>query len=84
MTDEGTGERAIVLDHALKGLPRQIEPVEGGVATFKLCQKSQGLGVVIKTVIGRHALLQDILARMAEGRVAEIVGERQPLGQILV
>ena len=44
----------------------------------------EALGVVVEAAIVRHRRIERPLAGMAEGRVAEIVGERQRLGQVLV
>ena len=78
------GQRAVVLDHALQRLPGQVEAVELGVALLQLGDDAQALGVVVEAAVRRHHRLQRVLAGMAERRVAEIVGERQRLGQILV
>ena len=42
------------------------------------------LGIVVEAAMGRHQPIELALAGMAEGRVAEIMGEREGLGQILV
>ena len=77
-------QRAIVLDQPLQRLPGEVQAVVIGVALLQTGDDAQGLGVVVKAPIGLHDLLQRILARMAEGGVAEIVGQRQRLRQILV
>jgi hypothetical protein len=42
------------------------------------------VGIVVEAAGLRHRRLQRVLAGMAEGRVADVVGEAQRLGQILV
>lgn len=62
-------------DDAAPHLARQIE-------TFEQVHKTQALLVVAEAL--RTDLIERALACMAEGRVAEIVAERDRLGQILV
>src|SRR3546814_18109575 len=45
---------------------------------------AEGLLVVVEAAVGRHGLLQRVLAGMAEAGVAEVVGQRHRLGEILV
>ena len=80
----GRHQRAVVLDETLEHFPGQIEPIEIGITTLKLRDDAQGLSVVIEATIGQQHLMQRILARMAEGRVPEIVYQRHALGQILI
>ena len=51
---------------------------------LKLGNDAKRLRIVIKAALRRHQSLDGILARMAEGRVAEIVGQRQCLSQIII
>ena len=44
----------------------------------------EALGIVVEAAKAGHGGIERPLAGMAEGRMAEIVGERQRLGQILV
>ena len=78
------GERTVVLDEALERFPGQIEPVECRIVALQCGDHAQGLGVVIKPAEGGQALVEGALAGMAERRVAEIVGERQRFGEVLV
>ena len=73
-----------MLDQSLTRLPGEVEPIVVGIASFEPGDDPQGLGIVIEAAEGRHDLFQHVLARMAEGRVAKVVGERQGLGKILV
>ena len=75
---------AVVLDQALERLPGEIEPVEGGIAALEPGHDPERLGIVVEAAIGRHQPIELALAGMAERRVAEIMGERDGLGQILV
>ncbi len=78
------GERAIVLDQALQRLPGQIEPVEGGIAALQFCDDAQALRVVIEAAELAQGFVERALAGMAERRMAEIVRQRQRLGEVLV
>ena len=81
---ERAGKRTIVLDQPFQRLPAQIETVEFGIAVFQLGDDPERLCVVVEAAEVRHQLVERILAGMAERRVAEIMGKRQRLGQILV
>ena len=80
----GIGERTIVLEDALERLPAQIEPVMLGVAVLEPGHDAERLQIVIEAAAAGHLLVEHALARMTEGRVAEIVGERHGLGKIFV
>ena len=78
------GERAVVLDQAFERLPGEIEPVEVGVAPLQRGHDAQRLRVVVEAAEGREAVIERALAGMAERRMAEVVAERERLGQVLV
>ena len=63
---------------------REVQPVEGRIATLQLSDHAQALGVVVEPLVCGERLVERPLAGMAEGRVAEIMGERQRLRQVLV
>ena len=77
-------DRPIVLDHPLQRLPAQIQAVEVGVAALQPGQQPKGLDVVVEPAIGRHAGLELVLARVGERRMAEVVGQGDAFGQIVV
>jgi len=77
-------ERPIVLDQALEGFPREVQPVEKGIAALEPRDDAKRLGIVVEPAMGLHEAIEFALAGMAEGRVAEIMGKRQGLGQILI
>src|SRR5271166_4492177 len=77
-------QRAIVLDQPLQRLPGQVEPVEAGVAALQQGHDAQRLRVVVEPAERLHRQAQRLLPRMAERRVAQIVRQRQRLGQVLV
>ena len=78
------GERTVVLDQAFERLPGEVEPVEAGIAPLERGHHAQRLRVVIEAAAVGEAAVERALAGMAERRVAEVVGERERLGQILV
>ncbi len=73
-----------MLDQALQRLPGEIEAVEGGVAALQLGDDAQRLRVVIEAAEAAERLVERALAGMAERRMAEIVRQRQRLGEVLV
>ena len=76
--------RTIVLCHPFQGLPGEVQAVEVVVALLQGGQDAHGLRVVVETAVGLHRLVERILAGMAEGRVPEVVRQRQRLGEVLV
>uniref|UniRef100_A0A0N5A0R2 Phenol hydroxylase n=1 Tax=Parastrongyloides trichosuri TaxID=131310 RepID=A0A0N5A0R2_PARTI len=76
--------RTVVLDHALDRLPAQVQAGEAGIAGFQLGYDAEALDVVIKAAERLHLFMQFVLARMAERRVSQIVGQGDRLGQIVV
>ena len=73
-----------MLDQSFEHLPGEVEPIEARIFPFELGDHAERLGVVVEAPGIRHRRVERTLAGMAEGRVAEIVGERERLGQILV
>ena len=73
-----------MLDQAFQRLPGQIEAVEIGVAALQLGDDAQRLRVVVEAAEAAEACVERALAGMAERRMAEIVRQRQRLGEVLV
>ena len=80
----GLRDRPVMLGQPLQHLPAQIESRKARIGAFQPGQQPDGMGVVIEAAGGRHRRLKRVLAGMAEGRMADIVGEAERLGQILV
>ena len=78
------GERTVVLDQAFERFPGEIEPVEARIAALQRGDDAQGLRIVIEAAERGEAVVERALAGMAERRMAEIVRQRQRLGEILV
>ncbi len=78
------GQRTVVLDQAFERFPGQVQPVEARIAALERGDDAQGLRIVIEAAERQEAGVERALAGMAERRVAEIVGERQRLGEIFV
>ena len=77
-------QRAVVLDGPFQGFPGEVEAVERGIAALQAGQDAERLFVVIEAAIRRHGGVQSRLPAVPEGRMAEVVGERDGLGQVLV
>ncbi len=80
----GIDERAIVFDQALEGLPSQVQPVKGRVAALQTGNHPQSMCIVVEAAETFEAGVESIFANMAKGRVTEIVGKRDRLGQIVI
>ena len=76
--------RAVVLGEAFQRLPREIEAVELRVLALQRRDDAQALRVVVEAAEGLHRPVERALAGVPERRVAEIVGERDGFGQILI
>ena len=76
--------RAIMFGNPLKRFPTQVQAIEIGVVPLQMGHNADRLRIVIKATERRHQILQGILARMAERRMAQIMGQRHGLGQILI
>ena len=70
--------------HALKGVPGEIEPVEGGIAALQRRHHPKRLGIVIEAAIVFQHRIQRPLARMTKRAVAEIMSKRHRLGEVLI
>ena len=73
-----------MLGEALQRLPAEVEPVEIRIGVLEAGHEPQAVAVVVEAAGIGERLPQRILAGMAERRVAEVVGEAQGLGQVLV
>ena len=73
-----------MLDQAFQRLPGEIEAVETGIAAFQLGDDAQRLRVVIEAAEPAQGCVERALAGVAERRMAEIVRQRQRLGEVLV
>ena len=77
-------QRAIVLYQPFQRLECQIKAIEGGVTLLQLGDDAKRLRIVIEAAIGPHDVVKRVFARVAEGRMAEIMGERDGFSEIVV
>ena len=70
-----------MLQDAFAHFERQVEARELGVALLELVDDAQRLQVVLEAAVVAHALVERVLARVAERRVAEIVREADGFGE---
>ena len=80
----GGEERTVVLDEPGKGWLGEIQAVEFGVAALERGDDAQRMAVVVEAAMIGHAGVERILAGMAERGVAEVVAERDRLGEVVV
>jgi hypothetical protein len=78
------GDRAVMLGEPLQRLPAEIEAGVERIGRLQPRQQPKRVGVVIEAAGARHRLLERVLAGMAEGRMADIVGEAERFGEVLV
>ena len=73
-----------MLEDALASLEAQVEAVKCRIALFQQVDDTQRLQVVLESAMRFHAVVQCVLAGMAERRVTEVVRERDRLDQVFV
>src|SRR5262249_46798711 len=76
-------ERAVLQD-AFARLEGEVQAAEARIALFEFVDDAQRLQVVLEAAVVAHAVVERVLARVAERRVAEIVREADRLDEILV
>ncbi len=64
--------------------PGQVQPVELGITVLQRGYHPQRLRVVIEAAMGLEAFVERPLAGMAERGMAEVMGQRQGFGEVLV
>ena len=69
---------------AIEHLARKVQPRKAGVAGFEQLHDPQRLGVVGEAPRVGQQFVERVLARMAQRWMADIVGQRQGLHQILI
>ncbi len=80
----GMAHRPVMLGQPLQCLPTEVQTVPTGIGPLDLGQGAQRMAVMVEPAMIGERALQRILARMAEGRVADIVRQAERLGQVLV
>ena len=73
-----------MLENPFARLERQVEPAEGRVPILELVDDAERLQVVLEAAELAHAFVERVLPRVAERRVAEIMGEADRLDEVLV
>jgi len=74
-----------VLDDALSDSQREVEAAMGCVSLFEPCDDAQCVQIMVKAKAMRlQRLIERLLARVAKGRVADVVGEREGLCKLCI
>src|SRR6266403_1204822 len=76
--------RRAVLQNALARLEAKVQTIERAIALFQFIDDPERLKVVLEATELPHTIVQRILASMTEGRMPQIVCERDRFDQILV
>ncbi len=77
------GRRAVLQD-AFAGFEHQVQTVEIAVVLFQRIDHPQTLQIVFEAAVIAHALVEHVLADVAEGRVTQVVGQRHRFDQVFV
>ena len=78
----GPVKGGLVFRQTFEHLPRKIQAGEVWIFLFQFLDDAEAVAVVLESAVAAHELVQDGLALVAERRMAEIVGERDGLGEI--
>ncbi len=78
------GHRTVVLDDPLQRFPGQVQAQEIGIAVLQFGHDPEGLDVVVEAAVVAHLDLELVLAGVTEGRMAQVMAQRDGLGQIAV
>src|SRR3990172_5390445 len=73
-----------MLEDALAGFESQIQAAKWSVLLFQHVDDPQRLQIVLKTTISAHAVVQRTLSGVPEGRMPQVMRQRDGLRQILV
>ena len=73
-----------MLQYALARLEGQIQAVERGITLLEKVDNAEALQIVLEAAMTPHASMKRVLPGMAEWRMAEIMGERDRLGEVLI
>ena len=74
-----------MLHDAFAHFERQVQPGKAGVALLEALHDAQSVQVVVEAVAeALHLAVEFFFAGVREGRMADVVDQRQRFGQILV
>ncbi len=73
-----------VLGETFAHFPREIQAGKAGIFLFEKFDDPEALPVVLEAPVGLHELVQCLLALVPERGMAEVVGEGDGLGEVLV
>src|SRR5258706_3931184 len=73
-----------MLQDAFAGLEAQVQPFESRITLLQNIDDTQRLQIVLEASVVLHALVERVLASMAERRMSEVVRQRYRLDQVFV
>lgn len=73
-----------MLQNALAGFEAEVQTIKLRITLLQLVDHPQALQIVFKAAIVSHAGIERILARVAERRMPQVMGERDCFNQIFV
>ncbi len=81
----GNAVVAGVLDDAFADPEGEVQSAVGGVALLEVLDDAEGVDVVVEAqAVALEAAVESALAGVAEGRVADVMHERESFGKIFV
>ena len=73
-----------VFQNAFARLEHQVQAVKGAVVLFQRIDHAQALQVVLEAAVRLHALIEHVLAHVAEWRVAQVMRQGDGFHQIFI
>jgi len=84
VASSGVVVAGFVFGQPLAHLPGEVEAGESRILLFQLLDHAQALAIVLETAEVLHQFVQHDLAFVSERRVAEVVRQRDRLGEVLI
>ena len=73
-----------MLNQPFKRLPTHIQAIKLNISLLQFGHDTQRLGIMVEAAIALHGFVQRFLSGMTESRMAEVMRQRQRLGQFLI
>lgn len=80
----GVVESSVMLDEAFADFPTEIQAGEIGIFLFEFLNDAKTVAIVLEAAVFSHEFVQNSFALVAEGRMAEVMGEGDGFGEVFV
>jgi hypothetical protein len=81
---EGMIVACLVFGEAFADFPGEVKAGERGIFLFEVFDDAEALAIVFESAVVEHEAVEDFLPFMAEGGMAEVMGEGDGFGEIFV